>query len=453
MQKSFILQAGVLLIVLLASGQVTGKKHGGHDDDHDEALEPKHVPDFDQLPTWQAGDWNPLSSFINSEFTEKGYMFNSDLAKLGTEDAIFGPNWYDTNVNTEFYGKQNPGVPGPFSTKQPFSYWGGENAPHGYKKYSALMEWLGNGHLWQIHLNNTMHHANPDANLEYVTDMKAQFLEGSSHVFAWFVQVVDNDGNLIDYSQDHPLIQQLAQLSAMMIWGRDGSPQGDGSIDPQVLMDSMVFLIESFGQSDEHKQVLYGILNRLVGYLTERLMWGTGRDLPLLSWHEVMDTYQWQSTEIYLKMRELYSHKRNKSKYNALKVEVNDLILRYVERGRQISAFFATVMSFADFMDKFYIPFLPNDEYALPIETHDQVIADLHEGMKRWYKQTNTWVDNAKARVSGDDDMVRKTFMTIINTCNYIALDVAVAMDTYHNLVMKRGLFDVIRQIPLPPQA
>lgn len=408
-------------------------------------------PSPSSLEPWTASDWNPVNEFTIDDPVNKGYIYNSVLALPGGPNKIFGSD-YEEHIDLEEYvSGTSPGVPGPFPYSLPYSGWGGDESRLGKQFYGQILGHFGHTHILQVQQKVRALYLDPCTDTTAEDKMLIHLLNASTQIFNWYAQLVDNDGNFVDLSQEHPLVGQLKGLMGVMINGWN-TPGNNGEIDINMLATAMSDFANTYNQGPAHLAVLNAELGRLQSTLVDLLDLDTSNPIPLLSWNVLMRVHQDDSVNSFFKYRNAYTVNTHRSAYPYLFAGANHHILNSMRMGRQLAAFFSAFYSLTNFLDKFYIPQLPGDEYAIP-EADSQAKVDYIIAFQKryWYEHTVIFQDWHKAHVLKDQETMYKIDVWFLESCANIATSVGEIFADFDKLVRHRGVYQAIAQIPVGP--
>ena len=196
-------------------------------------------PNLGSLSLWTTEQWNPTLEFLINDPTDYQYIYNSELALPGGSDKIFGTDYAAHIDSTTYIPGTSPGVPGPFNYSLPYSGWGGDNVTVGSQYYSNILAHFGHWHILGIQARSIRLFENGCAVTEAEDKGLEHLLFGSTQIFNWYGQVVDLQGNLIDYSADSTnLLGQISGLINLLI-----NKPGDGEVSIDSLLGAMDLVI------------------------------------------------------------------------------------------------------------------------------------------------------------------------------------------------------------------
>lgn len=420
------------------------------DDDKPTNVYNKNPPLSSSLSPWTTNDWTKPTG-ITVNVTDKAYIYDSQLALGGGSGKIFGPDYVAHHDSTTFDASMSgsgPGVPGPFDYGLPYSKWGGDDTLVGKQNYSQILGHFGHTHILTLHAKAEILRRDPSATTKVQDMMLEHLLNASTQIFAWYAQLVDNDGKFIDLSQEHPLVAQLKGMMGMLIYGWN-TPGNNGHVDIAALAGGMNGFITQYAQSASHAAVLTVELNRLQAFLTDVLKLDTSNPRPLIAWQQLMRHHQDGSHECFKKYLFVYRTNKNDSDYQAKKAEADAFIKNNQEMGYQLAAFFGAFYSLTNFLDKLYIPQLAGDEYAIPTDIADANINYILAAQKRyWYEHTVIFSDYNKAAALNDEDKMYRISVWFLESCSFIASTVGEIFYRFDRLVRGRGIYQVLAQFP-----
>ena len=408
-------------------------------------------PSPTSLSQWTTADWNNQQRFTIGNPTDKGYIYNSALALPGAANKIFGPHYVAHNDGIEFEANQSgagPGVPGPFDYALPYSSWGGDEVLVGKQNYGQILGHFGHTHIMAIQAKIEILRRDPNATASVQDKLLKHLLNGSTQIFAWYAQLVDDSGKFVDLSQEHPLVAQLKGMMGMMIFGLN-TPNNNGHVDIHQLALGMQSFVDQYAVGPGHAAVLSAELSRLQTFLGDVLKLGTPHAKPLLSWKQLMDMHQEGSEKTYSSYRYVYQTNPSVPNYQTKKAEANAYIQHHQDMGYQMAAFFGAFYSLTNFLDKLYIPHIPGDEYAIPIAIVDTNIDWILATQKRyWYEHTIMFSDYNKAAALNDEDTMYKISVWFLESCAFIASSVGEIFYRFDRLVRGRKIYQVLAQFP-----
>jgi hypothetical protein len=405
-------------------------------------------PHYNTLYPWSSSDWNTDDLFTNPSFVEKQYIYLSSLALPAGPNKVMGSDYRTHNDRTEFSGV-NPGVPGPFDYSEGYEFWGGDNVLDGKARYSEIISHFGHTHILSVQGKVRLEGEDSCADTTAEDKMLDHLLGASTQIFNWYAQLVDNDGNFVNLQLEHPIVGQLKGLMGMLINGW-GTPNMNGEVDMNIIISAMSGFVSQFSQGPAHSALLNAELDRLVLYLQDVLRFGLDDEIPFLAWYQLMDIHQRGSVSYGKLYREAYKTNPSSNNYQAARDSANTHTEFNTRMGRQLASFFGAFYTLTNFLDKFYIPQLPGDDYAIPEMITNQRLNYVLESQKNlWYQHTILFQDWHKAVALGDLDVAYRINVALLESCTPLASSIGIIFEDFDTLIRRRHIYQALSQIPL----
>jgi len=282
---------------------------------------------------------------------------------------------------------------------------------------------------------------NPNADTTSFDLALERLAYGSAFIFAKFANLVDSNGNFLDYSGDSPLLQQTKGMMKYMIFGGGGvygTPQSE--LDLNQMMTFINHLINDYGADPAQQSVMNDILSHLQDALSKQLLLSTDNPLPLVAWDPLMKAHQNHTQHGYERYRAAYAPTFGPN----LQSKIDDLNSSYLEgvnMGRQMAAFFTAFYAFVDLLDKFMLPTAPGDFYVIPMSYHlDLLDLVAHQMRRHWVEHATMFEDYNKACALNDQQAMFEISIQKLESCGTLAVGMGTIFADFDAVERRRGL-------------
>ena len=423
-----------LLLAFLALARAAGPASSRCPDIHFTAK----APLVESLASWEEDDWDAVCEFkylSNSDHpsvADYGYIFNSSLVyppspyNYYREDYDFA-KWRSDFIAPSVAG-ESPGVPGTWDYNEDYSQWRGSGAPlgagYGPCRYHLIISAFGHEHILFIQWKINTHRLAPCLEDVQMDRQLTHMIEGSTQIFAKYGELVDGDGNQIDFSNDHPYVVAIKNMMRTFIYGDNTLTNAHytGIVDTDALFDQFTWFVENVATpAHPNYAVLNAELGRLGQYLHQVLHAGTPCPLPLLAWYPLMVDHQNHTYSMFERYRELYRTNKNHPSYAELQEHADASFIHALHHGNQMAAFFGVFEIITNILDKFM--YTANDnEYAIPFAVmNDRVNGILEENFWFWKEHVSHFVDYDKAAALDDVNAMYEIQRNMLESCSHLA--------------------------------
>lgn len=438
-------------------------------------------------PVWKVNEYDTVNDVPKPKkgpFVLKNYVYNSDMAvnsqifKISSNynwDATY-KNYSLHNTLVNFFTPSTtcpvgtpgnvvpaPGVPGPFSYAMDWNSWGGDDKLEiGKLFYTNILAHFGHTHILSVHAKIAADLNCPAALTPSQDTMMAHLLNGSTQIFRWYAQLVDYpNGNSVNYSVQAGLIPLMKGFMDMLITGA-GVGANSGVCPPDNAMDinQIIGLLLFFKQRLNDPNAT-AIVDSTIPFLMNLLRRNANQQnpIPYLPWYDLMRTHQMVVHHVYDEARELYTTNPDTLGWDEMAADVDMMIMQAIDSGRQMAAFFSLFYAATALLDILVTqaqPLLPpaaKTSPAIPANYAVERVSFIQKAQERWwYEHTNMFVDYDRAAAANDQDSMYKIQLTMLESCTFVACTVGEIFRAFDTIVRHRGLFNVLAQIPPPPQ-
>lgn len=424
------------------------------------------APLVESLVAWEEDDWDAVCEFkylSNSEYpsvADRGYIFNSSLVYPPGPSGYYRDDYDFAKWRPDFIAPsaagESPGVPGTWDYNEDYSLWRGSGAPlgdsYGPCRYHLIISAFGHEHILFVQWKINTHRLAPCLK-DVQMDLQLQhMLESSTQIFAKFGELVDSDGNQIDYSGDHPYVVQIKNMMRTFIYGDNTITNGHyyGIIDTDALFNQFSWFIENVATpAHPNYAALNGELARLGQFMNQALHVGTNCPLPLLAWYPLMEDHQHHTYGMFERYRELYRTNERLPGYANLQARADAAFIHGLHHGNQMAAFFGVFEIVTNILDKFM--YTPNDdEYAIPFSImNDRINNILGEHFLYWKEHVSHFSDYDKAAALDDVNAMYEIQRNMLESCSHLAGAAGSIFYDFDAVIRDRGLYDALRSIPV----
>lgn len=474
----------------------------------------KSVQNSSSTSEWKKSDFHrekEWKSFPALDFTEKDYIYNSELGlsgdvfktstQLATDEKLALPAdypyvpYYVRNIKSSF-SAANSGIPGPFEYSQGYEAWGGdEKYEMGPQRYGITLVHFGHSHIAAI--DGKVSAKRRDFNSPtYDHDMQINHLyEGSVKIFGWFGNVFDLDGNRIP---DRPGFSQYNQLKGMMemlITGAGAPPpetilplgnDPEGKLDFRYVIGAFQQFTENLnGQLNAHpdpsqrpgplpspgtsQHPLQGLVNTvdtLNKFLRNvlRVDVDGAEEIPLMAWGPLMKMHQDGEYQTFVNYRNYYHAPEGSQSRENYRAIANIHSRHMLDGGRQMAAFFGLFYSATSFLDQL-LNFIEGGliQAGAPISATAVAIPDeyrvertqmVHDTMTRFWMEHMVIFDDfnkASGKVGNtleNAKVIYETRILLLESCGTLGSGLGEVFRAFDSLIRRRGLFDKLAMIP-----
>jgi hypothetical protein len=409
-----------------------------------------YVPEFklkfkefntDFLYEWNPTDYNKINEFpCETSFVDKGFFYNSklaidgDLYKTSHQSEDYPPPYKESNTRVCF-NTENSGIPGPYPFGWDWERWGGDEkyniGPHFYA--GILFNNCGPLNIATIQAKiaarkrcPTTQTKSQDLTLEHV-------INGSVEIFKRFTQLVDADGNNLEYDSTIPS-GALKSLFGKLITGRGVSKC---VIDINEIIGTLQLFKDTFASSSDN---LKSIIDQLSEFLTDTLK--EDIKIELLPWAKIIKEHQiglYESFELY---KLYYSLEQSDNDYYKVKDKTNHHIGKMIDGGRQFAALLGIFYSVVSFFDVFLSELGDISDPAIPDIYRNTRVKYIHQQLSRYFYEHVTLSDDyLKASAMNREDDMYKSNIGLSESNAFLAIQFGEIFRGMDKLIRDRELF------------
>jgi hypothetical protein len=400
----------------------------------------------DMLAEWFPIDYDRSTYFPKcTTFTDNTFFYNSklatdgDLFKIENHNCDYPPAYHERNYNTCFI-KPDTGIPGPFPYDWPWSKWeGDEKYNFGPHMYTATLMHIGRNIILLLHTKINIKIRDPCSPTKSQDKALANMVNGSTEIFKKFADLIDVNGNPIQYNTSTPA-GKLKELFDILITGKGTN---DGYLDYQQIIGSFQFFKDTFAPNSPSLQtIINDLTSRVESFLRQNTC---ACPIRLRSWDYMIKSYVRSVERAYDLYRELYSMEQCDCKYCHLRDRTNDHMLIHHDHAKQFAAFFSIIYSAVAFLDEFLNIFSNPTVPAIPTDFRDDRIEFIHESLGRYWREHAAFFDDytKASALCREDDMFRSQ-ITHLESCASLSIIVGEIFRSVDNWVRQRGGYSAL---------
>lgn len=374
--------------------------------------------DENLMDKWTLTDHNIIAGFKpDINFVNKKYLYCSELAVQGDVYKMWSSSYvplYKLKNTDKSFLCESPGISGTFIKDMTNNL---DNS-----KYDSIFYNFCYTHILSTHAKIAINKCGGNSKSQDMIIERT--INSTTQILQWYGKLIDSFGNKESYEQTTYQGQVKCLLDILI--------NGIYVLKHENIVEQIRDFINLFKSIKEecHIKNIHSEIDKLESFLNvilrTNICWV--KEIPLLSWTQLVAKYQRMTFESFLKLRKIYSTCKhdNIQYYNTLVSEMNEYTREFYDLGRQMAAFFAILYSVTIIFNK-----LQNET-----ANADNMTQYVQESLTRWwYEHITIFYDYNKAAALNDDESMYKIQLHMLESCPYIAQIIGYILNKFNNVM------------------